>query len=98
MQDNNTSVTPPQAGAPLKWTPLPEEAFEKLIARYADGRHICNCRQAYYNKNGQCEWGCSANQIFAKEEVGRRALAEIRAFENSALPPSAAKQEKEGAT
>lgn len=71
-----------------------KEAWCELVKRYADGRSICNCRQAYYTACGHgiiqidgqwekrtdmlvCKYGCEANLSIAKEEIGRRALAEI---------------------
>lgn len=64
--------------------------FEKLIERYADGREICNCRDAYYTNCGHarvngreifnhptCQHGCSAAQINAKEYIADRVMAEL---------------------
>jgi hypothetical protein len=67
-----------------------ETAWEKLIQRYADGKPICNCGQAYYeacsegiDRNGQyrtdmlgCKHGCSSNQISAKEYIASKVIAE----------------------
>lgn len=65
-------------------------AFEKLIERYSDGRPICNCGSAYYSPCGEgikdgerrsdlliCEYGCSANTVFAKEYIAKRVLEEL---------------------
>ena len=46
-----------------------EKTFEQAIRDHADGREVCNCGQAYYNKDRHCESGCSTNQIRAKEEL-----------------------------
>lgn len=65
--------------------------FEQLVERYADGRPICNCRQAYYTPCGEgidavgnkrtdlpaCAGGCSANKIGAKEYIAARVVAEF---------------------
>jgi len=64
--------------------------FQKLIERYAKGKTICNCREAYYENCGEghvdgeyrtdipiCKHGCSANQIAAKEYVAAMALHEL---------------------
>jgi len=65
--------------------------WQELVKRYADGRPICNCGEAYYTPCGHgidgdgrkrtdiltCQFGCSANRIFAKEEIARRVLAEL---------------------
>lgn len=64
--------------------------FEQLIIRYADGRDICNCGQAYYENCGEgmidgerrynikaCRFGCSSNQINAKDYVAKRVLEEL---------------------
>ena len=60
-------------------------AFKALILRYADGRRICNCGEAYYSpaepgtywtSDGHvpdvCRDGCSANLINAKYEMAKR--------------------------
>lgn len=54
-------------------------AWETLIERYADGRAICNCRQAYYMdaESKGCENGCQWNQYHVRDEIARRALAEM---------------------
>lgn len=65
--------------------------WQDLVKRYANGRPICNCGDAYYTPCGRgidgtgrertdmlaCQYGCSANQIFAKEEIAARVLAEL---------------------
>lgn len=66
---------------------MARDDWERLIDRYADGRPICNCRQAYYSPTGHgivngvertdildCEYGCSANQISAKRYIATRVL------------------------
>ena len=65
-------------------------AWEELVARYADGRAICNCGRAYYTEGGEvyrngkiyhdglyCEYGCSANQYGAKEGIAKKVLEEL---------------------
>lgn len=68
-----------------------DENWKILVARYADGRPLCNCRCAYLTPCGRgidaegrrrtdlpvCESGCSANQITARDEVAARVLAEL---------------------
>lgn len=56
-------------------------SFKRLILKYANGRKICNCGSAYRNAEGNCKYGCSANQIFAKEYVAKEAEKEIAALE-----------------
>lgn len=65
-----------------------DEAWQQLVARYANGRPLCNCRCAYaatdgrywmdgkeYNDGHYCKHGCAPNQIAAREEIARRILA-----------------------
>jgi hypothetical protein len=52
--------------------------WQKLILRFADGRQPCNCGNAYYNAEGRCAYGCSANAIEAREEIARRIEAEAQ--------------------
>lgn len=67
--------------------------WEKLIKRYAGGRPICNCGQAYYATDGEymlsgsgkifhdgkhCKNGCDANKFLAKDEIARCVLAELK--------------------
>ena len=60
-------------------------AFKALVERFAYGRHICNCEQAYYATGGavwrdghethdglHCKSGCSTNLINAKYEIAER--------------------------
>ena len=71
-----------------------QKSWDKLIKRYADGRPICNCGEAYCQPVGVgavckggvweditdllvCQYGCSANQLTAKEEVATRVLEEL---------------------
>lgn len=64
--------------------------FQKLIQRYAKGKTICNCQEAYYENCGEgylngkhrtdlpiCKHGCSANQIAAKEHIAAAVLQEL---------------------
>ena len=57
-------------------------ALTELLRRYADGRELCNCSEAYYSLNEQgqkvCSYGCNANLIDAKRYVAARALQEIQ--------------------
>ncbi len=67
-------------------------AWERLIQRYADGRPICNCGNAYYTPCGKgfvsgsevrrtdllvCKDGCQANQYSVKFELAERIEAEL---------------------
>lgn len=56
-------------------------AFRRLIVKYADGRVLCNCREAYRDAEGHCAHGCSSNQIRAKEYIAERAEKEIAVLE-----------------
>lgn len=65
--------------------------WQELVIRYAAGRPICNCGEAYYTPCGRgidvdgikvtntliCEYGCSANKVIAKEEIAARVLADL---------------------
>jgi len=65
--------------------------WQALVNRYANGRTVCNCGEAYYTPCGHgidsngihrtdmlaCKYGCSANQIFAKEEIAELVLIEL---------------------
>ena len=64
--------------------------FKRLIEYYADGKPICNCGDAYYSACGHgfdgltekhdmltCEYGCSANQINAKEYIAGRVIEDL---------------------
>ena len=65
--------------------------WKTLVKRYADGRPICNCGDAYlapvgegYDADGNrrtdllvCQYGCQANQIYAKEEIAERICEEF---------------------
>lgn len=64
--------------------------FEKLIVRYAGDKKICNCGQAYLTNCGNarvngkdvfdypvCKYGCSTNQIMAKEYIADRVVDEL---------------------
>ena len=65
------------------------DAFTKLLLRYADGRQLCNCNEAYeglvkayvvgkgYVMVPGCVHGCSTNKIDAKEEVAERLVGEF---------------------
>ena len=70
---------------------MAREHFKELVIRYADGRPICNCGQAYYTPCGEgylngerrtdmliCRYGCSAAQIDAKNEIAERVLKELQ--------------------
>jgi hypothetical protein len=65
--------------------------WAQLVKRYADGRLICNCEQAYYSENGvywnngevhhdgkYCKNGCQANQYNLKDEIAKRVLEELK--------------------
>jgi len=55
--------------------------FKKLIKRYANGKEICNCGEAYYSKDEDghsiCKDGCSANIINAKEYIATKIIEEF---------------------
>ncbi len=52
----------------------PLTAWQKLVIKYADGRTICNCGDAYYDETGNCAYGCSANCLNAQEYIAKRVL------------------------
>ncbi len=66
-----------------------QNCFMLLLTKYANGRKLCNCRQAYETPvlcetvggdaviSSNCHAGCSANQIDAKYEVAEKAAREI---------------------
>ena len=66
---------------------MSQTPWEELIVHCANGRAICNCRQAYADcvmrVNGQlvgpliCRNGCSANMIEAKEHVAQCVMSEL---------------------
>lgn len=60
--------------------------WEALVERYKGDRKLCNCRQAYYYTTDEghqaCRYGCQANQLAAKEDVGRAVVEELRAAGN----------------
>ncbi len=65
--------------------------WQALVKRYADGRPICNCGEAYLTPCGEgidtqgrrrndmlmCECGCQVNQMVAKEEIAARIRQEF---------------------
>ena len=69
----------------------PRSNYEKLVERYADGKQLCNCRQAYYTNCGHgykdgidrtdlptCQHGCSSNQITATEYIADKICEEFK--------------------
>lgn len=65
---------------PREWDVLKqgnEPAWRELVARYANGRQLCNCRCAYYDETGVCKYGCQANQYLTKELIARQVLEEL---------------------
>lgn len=73
------------------WEVVVMDACNQLVQRYADGRPICNCGEAYYSPCGHgidargahrtdmlaCKYGCSANKISAKAYIASRMLADL---------------------
>lgn len=67
---------------------MSETDYIQALKDNANGRSLCNCSQAYYNENGVCEYGCSANRIYASYELvtalhrqleeARKALGEMK--------------------
>lgn len=66
--DKEEAMTPDKASFGLNG----KGAWRRLVERFADGRSICNCREAYLDEDGRCAYGCSANLIRAKYEIARR--------------------------
>lgn len=69
--------------------------WQELVKRYADGRKICNCGDAYADSQGMCQYGCSSNLISAKHEIAEKVLRElqnkdscIEALRSSNRPPA----------
>ncbi len=69
---------------------MAREHWQSIVKKYADGRPICNCGDAYYSPCGEgylngvhkmdmlmCQFGCSSNQIQAKEEIAEKILKEM---------------------
>ncbi len=70
---------------------MARDAWEELIEQYADGRQICNCRQAYYTPCGHgidaegvwrtdmmaCQYGCSANIYGVRADIAKRVLNDL---------------------
>lgn len=46
--------------------------WHRIVMAYADGRRICNCGEAYYDKEGRCEHGCQANLLQCKYEIAKK--------------------------
>jgi hypothetical protein len=61
---------------------MARNAWEKLIAHYADGKPICNCRDAYYTPNEEgnlvCRYGCSTAKLHAKQYVAERVNQDLK--------------------
>lgn len=70
---------------------MSRDPWRQLVEKYADGRPICNCKDAYYtpcghgiDEKGQhrtdmlaCAYGCSSNQLTARDEIAGRVLLEL---------------------
>lgn len=66
------------------------EYWKQLVKKYADGKPICNCGDAYYTPCGEgidaegrhrkdmlvCNHGCSWNQFDAKEQIAKKIVEE----------------------
>ena len=62
------------------------EDWKALIVRFAAGRQVCNCGEAYYTPCGEgiaasgqarkdllvCQYGCSTNKLIAKYDIAER--------------------------
>lgn len=51
---------------------MSEDTYLKAVRDHANGRSVCNCGEAYYDKEGRCAHGCSANLIITKYELVER--------------------------
>lgn len=83
---------------------MSHDAWEILVAKYADGRPLCNCKEAYYTPCGKgidgsgmertdmlaCQYGCSANKIFTRDEIAEKILKDFE--HQSSTPAHPAKQ------
>lgn len=70
---------------------MSREDWKSLVARYAAGRPLCNCKEAYYTPcghgidgNGErrtdllvCQYGCEANRLFCRDEIAGYVIAEL---------------------
>lgn len=65
----------------------PRDAWHALVVRFANGRPLCNCRDAYYATDGKgyrggervadlhhCKDGCSANILTTRDEIAQRVI------------------------
>ena len=57
---------------------MSEKHWQELVKRYADGRKICSCGEAYADAQGRCPYGCSSNCISAKHEIAEKVLKELK--------------------
>lgn len=63
---------------------MAREDWQALVRKYANGRDICNCGDAYYANDGEyivtgvsgrfyngkhCKYGCSTNILNARDEI-----------------------------
>ena len=68
-----------------------KDPWQALVERYADGRPLCNCRDAYYSTGGKyslggvehndglyCKGGCNAAWYEARQHVARSVIAELK--------------------
>ena len=53
---------------------MSRDYWRELVRLYANGRKICNCGDAYAKEDGRCEYGCSAAQIFTREDIAKKVL------------------------
>lgn len=52
------------------------KTFDAEIAAHANGRTLCNCREAYYDERGMCKYGCSTNLLYASHALVAELAAE----------------------
>ena len=51
--------------------------IKTLIKRYKKENKICNCELAYSDRDGSCKYGCSSNQLTAREYVAGEVIKEL---------------------
>jgi hypothetical protein len=64
--------------------PIDTSFWRTLILRYANGRKVCSCEDAYYKESKfqghdytYCEHGCTTNKLLTKNEIAKKVLEEL---------------------
>jgi len=56
---------------------MSDPTYEILVKRYAEGRKLCNCKEAYQDASGGCAYGCSSNARSAKIYIAGKVVEEF---------------------